>query len=145
MEYLHLGQGDTTHSVRLDLQKSESHTGRNNHHFHVMGTKTYHGEGAQEERGGGEQEVRGMQEVRGGGQKVRGERGESLARHPQPSGIRIPPVIVENTIESGAGSFLQMVLQMAFPETLCLQLGDFKDTQYIIKISDTTHISAYEP
>ena len=118
MENLHLGQGDTTHPVRLDLQKSESHTGRNNHRFHVTSTKTHHG-GEQEVRGG-EQEVRGgmqeargreqevrggMQEARGGGQESRGGRGRSLARHPQPPGIGIPPVIAENTIESGAGSF----------------------------------------
>lgn len=98
MENLHLGQGDTTHPVRLDLQKSESHTGRNNHRFHVTGTKTHHGEGEQEVRGG-------MQEARGGGQEPRGGRGRSLARHPQAPGIGIPPVIAENTIESGAGSF----------------------------------------
>lgn len=106
-----------------------------------------HGEGTQEGRGGREQETEGggqearggMQEVRGGGQEVKeesrkreeGEVGpQEEASSLQALGIHL--LIVENTIDSGAESFLQMALQLVLPETLCLSLGDFKDTQCII-------------
>lgn len=47
MANLGLEQGDTTLPIRLDLQRSESYTGRNNHHSHITDTKTHHGEEGQ--------------------------------------------------------------------------------------------------
>lgn len=86
----------------------------------------HHGEGAQEGRGGREQETEGgEQEVRGGGQEVKeesrkreeGEVGPQEDTHSLQA-LGIPPLRVGNTIDSGAESFLQMALQQVFPETV---------------------------
>lgn len=113
MESLHREQGDTTRPVRLDLQKSESYTGRHDHHFHVTGTST-----PQRWRAGS------RKRQAGSGRRERRERWV-LSKTPQPSGIRTPPVEIPSTPERDP-SYKWRSLR------LCLQLGGFKDTRCIV-------------
>lgn len=94
MESLHREQGDTTRLVPLDLQKSESYTGRHDHHFHVTGTNTpwrWRAGSRKRPAGSGRKQA-------GSGRRERRERWV-LSKTPQPSGIHIPPVEIPSTPE----------------------------------------------